>query len=56
LEPSHITQIVSEFLGSIGFNIGALQVNVLIDSKHLFINGVQMNGLPLWVHNDNGVV
>ena len=51
-----MTQIVSGFLGLMGFRMGALHVNDLIDSKHLSSNGVQINGFPLRVHNDRGVV
>ena len=56
LEPSHITQIGSGLLASIGFRIRALQVNVLIDSKHLSRSGDHMNGLPLGIHVDKGKV
>jgi len=32
---------------------GSLSSYFLIDSKHLFLNGVQTEwGLPLWVHNE----
>ena len=56
LEPLHITQIGSGLLASMGFSIGALQVSVLIDSKHLSRSGVHMNGFPLQMHIDRGDV
>ena len=56
LELLHITQMVSGFFRLIGFKTGALYVDVLIDSKHLFSNGVQINGFPLQVHSDKGNV